>query len=97
MLDPFAEILNGYREIVFSPVDPLFGCRLALTESFAESLDHFISVELVSVSTQMDRWGVGRGRTWGRVGVTKVEGNPRDGIRMAPPRLRSFEVARMGS
>ena len=48
-LDPLAEVLDRHREIVFSPVDPLFGCRLALAESFAERLDDLIPVELVRV------------------------------------------------
>ena len=49
LLDPLAEVLDRHREVVFGPVDPLFGCWLALAERFAESLDDFIPVELVSV------------------------------------------------
>ena len=49
LLDPLAEVLDGQREVVLGPVDPLLGGRLTLAEGFAERLDDLIPVELVGV------------------------------------------------
>ena len=48
-LDPFTEVLDRQGKIVFRPVNPLLGSRLALAQGFAERLDDFIPVELVRI------------------------------------------------
>ena len=45
LLDPFAEVLDGEREVLFGLVDPLFSGLLALAGSGGPGLDDLIVVE----------------------------------------------------
>ena len=46
-------VLHRHGEIVFGPINPLFGCSLALSKGFAERLHQLIPVELILVRPLM--------------------------------------------